>query len=338
VTFTETVRLHLLRIPGVLQAAPVNVVPLNGYRATVDIWPGDRPEPPAAERPEAHYRMVGPAYLAAFGVPLIQGRALDEHDTSNSEPVVLINQTIANRYWRGRSPVGEYLLVRDSGDNTSRRPRIVGVVGDVKHFGLDTESTADVYVAIPQVPEPSIQWLANNLYWGIRTAGDPAAVREMVRREVRAIDADVPTAMRTMDEVMELAVAPRRLNLWLVRVFGLSALILAAAGIYAVTAFSVSIRTREIGIRAALGATPSQNFAVVIADIIKPLIAGLTGGAIVSLAAAPALATFLFAVDPIAPVTMSVVTVFLLAVGVTSASVGAWRMKAIDPLIALRAE
>jgi len=338
VAFTDTVRVNLLRIPGVLQAAPVNVVPLNGYRATVDIWPGDRPEPPAAERPEAHYRMVGPTYLAAFGVPLIQGRALDEHDTSNSEPVVLINQTIANRYWKGRSPVGEYLVVGDSGNNTVRRPRIVGVVGDVKHFGLETESTADVYVAIPQVPEAAIQWLANNLYWGIRTAVDPAAVREAVRREVRGVDAEVPTAMRTMDEILELAVAPRRLNLWLVRMFSMAALILAAAGIYAITAFSVSIRTREIGIRAALGASPWQNFAIVIADIVKPLIAGLTGGALLSLAGAPALASLLFAVDPIAPSTMSAVTIFLLVVGISAAAVGAWRLKAIDPLIALRAE
>ena len=338
VQYTELVRSRLTEIPGVTQAAPVNVVPLNGYRATVDIWPADRPEPPAGQRPEAHYRMVGPSYLEAFGVPLLQGRALDEHDTSIGEPVVLINQTIAKRYWNGRSPVGEYLLVRDAGDETVRRPRIVGVVGDVKHFGLETESTADVYVAIPQVPEPSIQWLANNLYWGIRTAVDPALVRESVRREIRAVDADVPAAMRTMDEIMEVAVAPRRLNLWLVRVFGIAALTLAAAGIYAVTAFSVSIRTREIGIRAALGASPAQNFAAVIADIARPLTAGLAAGAFLSLAGAPALATILFAVNPIAPFTMTVVSILLLIVGIGAAIVGAWRLKSIDPIIALRAE
>jgi ABC-type antimicrobial peptide transport system permease subunit len=128
------------------------------------------------------------------------------------------------------------------------------------------------------------------------------------------------------------------LNLWLVRVFSVAALTLAAAGIYAVTAFTVSIRTREIGIRAALGASPSQNFAVVITDIVKPLFAGLAGGALLSLAGAPALATLLFAVDPIAPVTMSMVTMLLLVVGMSAAAVGAWRLKTIDPLIALRAE
>jgi len=338
VRFTEELRSKLLGIRGVDDAAAVNVVPLNGYRATVDFWPADRPEPPAAERPEAHYRMVGPSYLSTFGVPLIQGRALDEHDTSISEPVIVINQTIAHRYWRGRSPVGEYLVVRDTGDNTVRRPRIVGVVGDVKHFGLDTESTADLYIAIPQVPEPSIQWLANNMYWGVRTTGEPAAVRKSVRREIKAVDNDVPASMRTMDDMMEVAVAPRRLNLWLVRVFGIAALTLAAAGIYAVTAFSVSIRTREIGIRAILGARPLQNFTIVIADVSKPMLAGLAAGVLLSLAAAPALRTFLFAVNPVAPLTIALVSALLLSVGVLAALIGAWRLKSIDPVIALRTE
>jgi hypothetical protein len=235
--------------------------------------------------------------------------------------------------------VGQYLLVRDTGDgNVVRRPRIVGVVGNVKHFGLETESTPDVYVAIPQVPEPSIQWLANNMYWGLRTATAPAIMREDVRREIRAVDPDVPAAMRTMEEIMDVAVAPRRLNLWLFRVFGVAALLLAAAGIYAVTAFSVSIRTREIGIRALLGAGAAQNFSVVISDIAKPLLVGLAAGSALSLAAAPALETLLFAVDPIAPVTMAIVTILMFGIGVGAAFVGAWRLKSIDPIIALRAE
>jgi len=339
VRFTDIVRSRLAALPGVSDVSAANVIPLNGYRATADIWPADRPEPPKGERPEAHYRMVGPSFLTTFGVPLLQGRSLDERDTSASEPVVLINQTIAKRYWNGRSPVGTSLLLWDAGDSTVRRARIVGVTGDVKHFGLETESTADVYVAIPQVPEATIQWLTNNLYLGLRTQIDPLLLREPVRREIRSVDADVPASMmRTMEEMMELAVAPRRLNLWLVRVFGIAALLLAAAGIYAVTAFSVSTRTREIGIRAALGARPAQNFGIVIGDIAKPLVAGLAVGIFLSIAGAPALATLLFAVNPIAPVTMTAVGVVLFIIGLSAAIVGAWRLKSIDPIIALRAE
>jgi putative ABC transport system permease protein len=337
--FTETLRPRLLAIPGVIDAAAVNVVPLNGYRATADIWPADRPEPPAEQQPEAHYRMVGPSYFHTFGVPLLHGRPFDDHDSSASEPVVLVNQTLARRFWPGRSPIGQYLLVRDDLNDTLRRPRIVGVVGDVKHFGLETESTADIYVPIPQVPEGAIPWLMNNMYWGLRTSVEPGTLREALRREVRAVDPDVPaSAMRTMDEALELAVAPRRLNLWLVRIFGVAALFLAAAGIYTVTAFSVSVRTREIGIRAALGASPRRNLGVVIGDAAKPIVAGLGAGAFLSIAGAPALGALLFAVDPIAPGAISAVSVALMLVGLLAATVAAWRLHSIDPIIALRAE
>ena len=179
----------------------------------------------------------------------------------------------------------------------------------------------------------------NNLYWGVRTRNDPAALREDVRRTIRSVDPDVPAAlMRTMDEMMELAIAPRRLNLWLVRVFGLSALVLAGAGIYAVTAFTVSARTREIGIRAALGARPWQNVRIVVADAARPLAIGLAAGIGLTLAAAPALRTMLFGVDPVAPIAIGAVGALLLVLGLGAALIAAWRLKSIDPIIALRVE
>ena len=199
VRFTDALRPRLLAIPGVVDVAAANVVPLNGYRATADIWPADRPEPPAADRPEAHYRMVSRSHLATFGVPLLQGRSIDGHDLSDSEPVVLVNDIIARRYWSGQSAIGEYLLVRDAADETARRVRIVGVVGNVKHFGLDAEFTPDIYVPIPQVPEGTIPWLMNNFYWGIRTAHEPASVREAVRREIQTLDPDVPASLMRTD-------------------------------------------------------------------------------------------------------------------------------------------
>ncbi len=339
VRFTDALRPRLLAIPGVVDVAAANVVPLNGYRATADIWPADRPEPPPAERPEAHYRMVSQSHLATFGVPLLEGRSIDGHDLIDSEPVVLVNETIARQYWDRRSPIGEYLLVRDNGDDTARRVRIVGVAGNVKHFGLDAEFTPDVYVPIPQVPEGTIPWLMNNFYWGIRTAHDPASVREAVRREIHTLDPNVPASlMRTMDEVLNAAVAPRRLNLMLLRVFGLAALALAGTGIYAVTAFSVSTRTREIGIRTALGARPAQNVGIIVADAARPLAAGLAAGVLLAMAGAPALRSVLFNVDPIAPVIMAGVSALLLAVGLAAAFFAARRLKSIDPIIALRAE
>ena len=157
------------------------------------------------------------------------------------------------------------------------------------------------------MPEATIPWLMNNFYWGVRTTSDPAVLREAVRREVRAVDPDVPASMiRTMEEMMETAIAPRR--------------------------------TREIGIRAALGARPAQNLRVVIGDILRPPAAGLGAGVLAAIAGAPALRSMLFAVDPIAPLTMAGVSALLLVVGLAAALTAAWRLRSIDPIIALRAE
>jgi putative ABC transport system permease protein len=337
--YVERLQPKLRAIGGVSDVAAVNVVPLNGYRATADVWPADRPLPPPAERPEAHYRMISPSYFATFGVPLLEGRALDEHDGTGGEPVVVINRTLARQLWPDRSPVGEYLLLTDRGDALPRRPRIVGVAGDVKHFGLDAESTPDVYVAIPQVPDRTIQWLTNNMYWAMRTTVAPGSIRDAVKRAVREVDADVPaSAMRTMAEALEIASAPRLLNVWLVRVFALAALALAMAGIYAVTAFSVALRTREIGIRSALGARFAQNLGVLVFDTARPIVAGLAAGAVLTLLVAPVMRSAVFEISPLDPTAMMLVTAVLLVIGLAAALAAAWRLRRIDPIIALRTE
>jgi predicted permease len=339
VRFAENLRPALRALPGVVDASPANVVPLNGYRATADFWPADRPAPLPRERPEAHYRMIGPSYFATFGVPVIEGRGIDEHDTDRSESVVLINRVVAERFWPGRSPVGDSLLLTDSGDDTIRRARIVGVTGNVKHFGLETESTPDVYVAIPQVPEGTVPWLMNNMYWGVRTTVAPESIRDEVRRAIRRVDPDVPAStLRTMDEALAIAVGPRVLNLWLVRIFAGAALSLALAGVYAVTAFGVAERTREIGIRSALGARPGENVRVMVCDALTPIALGLAAGAGVSIAIAPALRAALFEINPFAPGPIVAVSALLFGAGAVAATSAAWRVRSIDPIVALGAD
>jgi predicted lysophospholipase L1 biosynthesis ABC-type transport system permease subunit len=250
---------------------------------------------------------------------------------------VLISRTLAARYWTPASAVGQSVAVDDAG--APRRARIVGVVGDVKHYGLDAEVTPDVYAPIPQVPDQTVQWLTNNMYWGLRTAGDPSLAREAFRHALREVDQDVPaSAVRTMDEALELALSPRRTNLWLVRTFAAIALLLAAAGVYAVTAFSVALRRREIAIRAALGARVQQNVQTLVADAAKPIAAGLALGAAGALAAAPALRSVLFEVNPASPAPFAAVAMTLLAAGLAAALVAALPIRRIDPLEALKVE
>ena len=173
--FIDVLRPRLLALPGVSHVAAVNVVPLNNYLATSDVWRADRPAPAPDAVPEAHYRMITPGYLATFGVPLIAGRAVDDHDTESSGSVVLVSRRLSQRLWGNESALNKEIVMTDS--PVERRATVVGVVGDVKHLGLETDATADVYVPIRQVPEFTIQWLTNNMYWasGPRSSPTPCA-------------------------------------------------------------------------------------------------------------------------------------------------------------------
>jgi putative ABC transport system permease protein len=333
--FIEALRPRLLALPGVVDAAAVNVVPLNNYFATADLWRADGPAPPPDQVPEAHYRMITASYFQTFGVPVLSGRVFDEHDTEASPPVVLVGRRLAQRLWAGESPLGRDVVLSDS--PVTRRATVVGVVGDVKHFGLEAEPTADVYVPIRQVPEFTIQWLTNNMYWGLRTTVDPATLRDAVRKEVHVVDRDVPaSAMRSMDEVLAVAIAPRRLNLWLVRVFATAAQLLAAAGVYAVTAFGVASRRRELAIRSALGAGYQRNIRVVLDDVLRPIVAGLAAGAIILGLSMPALRSMVFGVETMEPMMFASVAAAMLGVSLLAATLGAVRLRAIDPVVALR--
>jgi predicted permease len=335
--FIDVLRPRLMALPGVSDAAAVNVVPLNNYLATADVWLADHPMPAPDRLPEAHYRMITSGYLRTFGVPLVAGRVFDEHDTEKSDPVVLVGRRLAQALWPGSSPVGREVVMADS--PVARRARVVGVVGDVKHLGLEAEPTADVYVPIPQVPEFTLQWLTNNMYWGLRTSVDPLSLNDAVRRALREVDPDVPaSAMRSMDQVLAAAVAPRRLNLWLVQLFAVAALLLAAAGVYAVTAFGVASRRRELAIRTALGAGQGHNLRSVVDDLARPIVTGLFAGAVLLGLATPALRTLLFGVEAVGPAAIAAVSAGMLMVAFGAALLGAMRLRVIDPARMLKAE
>jgi putative ABC transport system permease protein len=335
--FIENLRPRLLALPGVEDAAAVNVLPLNGYHATADVWPAGRPEPDPGTRPQAEYRMISAAYLRTFGLPLIAGRAFDDHDGAASERVVLVSRTLATRFWTVADAVGKTLTIVDG--NTPRQARIAGVVGDVKHYGLDADYTPDLYTPVAQVPDETVQWLNNNMYWGVRTHGDPAALRETFRRALKDVDPDVPAAaIRPMEEALEAGLAPRRMNLWLVRVFAGVALFLAAAGVYAVTAFTIALRRRDLAIRVMLGAGYGRTLRTVVGDALRPVVAGLAAGAAGAWLTAPFLRAVLFQVDPAAPAPLSLVSAVLLTAALASALAAALPIRGIDPLEALQTD
>jgi putative ABC transport system permease protein len=333
--FYREVHPRIAALPGVRAVAAANVVPMNNYLATTGFFV-DGVE--VKDAPQAHYRMISPDYFRALGITLLGGRGFTPEDRSDSKPVVIINERFARQFWPGASPIGARLRL-DDGVKPPRPVEVIGVVGDVKHFGLEREATIEIYVPIPQVPEVTTIWLANNMYWVVATSGPPLAAANAVRAQIAAVDPGVPASfVRSMDGWLGATVAPRRFNLQVLAAFALSALVLAVIGVYAVSASTAAVRTREIGIRIALGATRTEVIGLVLRSGLAPVLLGIVCGTATVCAAGPALAGLLFGVAPYDPLSLSVVAVMLTVTAVIASYVPAARASRVDPLVALRAE
>jgi putative ABC transport system permease protein len=334
-TFYQEVHPRLTALPGIRAVAAANVVPMNGYLATAAF---SIDGVMTKDAPEAHYRMISPDYFHALGIALHAGRVFTPADRADSQPVAIVNQTFAREYWPGRSPIGARLLLTD-GANTPRAVEVVGVIGDVRHFGLEREATLEVYVPISQVPDSTTAYLANNMYWVLETTGEPLAATNAARREIAAVDPAVAGSFaRSMDQWMGATVASRRFNLQLVMAFTSATLLLATIGVYALAASIAASRTREIGIRTALGASNGDVVRLVLGGGLLPVVLGMTAGIGAAVVLAPQTATFLFGVTPRDPMSLVTAVGALTSAAVVATYFPARRARQVDPIIALRAE
>jgi predicted permease len=317
------------RVPGVTAAGFTSQLPLSGDDEVYGVHL-EQDLNPDEERTAFRYA-VSPGYLEAMRIPLRRGRALDEHDDAAAPWAVVINESFAARKFRGTDPIGQHVHV---GATTAPWYTVVGVVGDVKQLSLAASRSEAVYVTPTQSP-----FADRALSLVVRTSGDPAAIAPAVRRAIWSVDKDQPIVrVVTMDALVARSGAERRFAMVIFTAFAIVALVLAAAGIYGVLAGSVAERTREIGVRAALGASRSSIRGLVLRQgMILALIGaviGLTG----AVAASRALVTLLFGVTNLDPVTYVGVSVLLLAVSAVACWVPAWRAARVDPAITLRAE
>jgi predicted permease len=334
-TFYQEVHPRLTALPGIRAVAAANVVPMNGYLATAAF---SIDGVMTKDAPEAHYRMISPDYFHALGIALHAGRVFTPADRADSQPVAIVNQTFAREYWPGRSPIGARLRLTD-GANTPRAVEVVGVIGDVRHFGLEREATLEVYVPISQVPDPTTAYLANNMYWVLETTGEPLAATNAARHEIAAVDPAVAASFaRSMDQWMGATVASRRFNLQLVMAFTSATLLLATIGVYALAASIAASRTREIGIRTALGASNVDVVRLVLGGGLLPVVLGMTAGIGAAVVLAPQTATFLFGVTPRDPMSLVTAVGALTSAAVVATYFPARRARQVDPIIALRAE
>jgi predicted permease len=327
VTTYDEIERRFAALPGVRAVGGTSHLPLTNQdsRSGVAVE-GRQPSPDAPTR--AHLRAVTVDYFRTMGIRLVAGRNFNPSEDGEQPFVVIVNETMARRYWPGNSPLGK--RVRLGGSEVWRE--VVGIVADVKHWGLERPVNPELYF-----PQRQMVWRSLNFV--VATDGDPASLVAAVREQLRAVDADLPLSnVRTMDQVAARSVAERRGGMLILGLFGVLALILAAAGIYGVMAHLVALRTSEIGIRMTLGAQPSRVMTLVLKEGLMQAALGLAIGIAGAVLVMRSFRTVLYGVGPADPLTIVAVVVVLAATATLACLIPARRAMRVDPVTALRAD
>jgi putative ABC transport system permease protein len=323
-------RLHgrLAGQPGIIATASTLTFPLDGHRR-INLNFLIEGQPPAEDgaQPLGDLRSASPEYFRTLGIPLVTGRMFTPSDGPNSPSVAIVNQTLARRYWDNEGAVGK----RISADTGKTWITIVGVVGDVRHYGLESEPSDEVYLPYAQAPFRESTFL-------VRTNADPAGIARRVAEEVLAIDPGQPVAnVQTLEEVRGEALASPRLTTSLLMMFALVALAITAAGLGGVVGFSVSQRTQEIGVRMALGAGRGEVLGMVLREGLALVGLGLLVGALAAVLLSRVMTGLLFHVEATDPLTFTGMALVLVLIAAAACLVPARRAATVDPLVALRA-
>jgi putative ABC transport system permease protein len=317
-------------LPGILRIGAVSHLPLSGANAGRAVSIEGRPQD-AQDSPAATYRLSCPGYFATLGIPMIDGRDFSDRDATTGEKVAIVNRAMAEAYWPGQSPLGKRMKI-GSLQNDNPWMVVVGVVDNIRHFGLDSEARREFYAPYSQLAWPVMTVVA-------KTAGEPLLWRASLRDAIRHVDPDLPVSgIRSMESVIASSVSWRETPMRLLTGFALIGLLLASLGVYGVLAYYVSQRTREIGVRAALGATRRQLAILVVRQSMLPIVAGVALGIAGSLATGRLLQQFLYQVRPGDPQVIAIIATLLIIVGLLASWLPARRAASIDPVIALREE
>jgi predicted permease len=283
---------------------------------------------PVAELPQVQFRRAMHNYFSTMGIPIRRGRGFDPNDGPTAPSVAIINETMVRKLFPNQDPIGQ--RVRTGPNPSGRWTTIVGVIGDIKHGGLEEEMQPELYINYLQGAPVSPFIVA-------RTAGDPSMLAETVRTEIRSIDRTIPIyEMRTMSTLRSDAVSMRRFILLIVGAFGALALGLAAIGVYGVMSLIVSERTREVGVRLALGAQPAELLRMIVGQAATLAAAGVAIGIGAAALITPLLDSQLYGIESFDPATFVVVPILLLAIAAMAALVPARKAMRVDPVTALR--
>ncbi|HEY4739584.1 MAG TPA: ADOP family duplicated permease, partial [Candidatus Acidoferrales bacterium] len=318
-------------LPGV-RAAMISELPMSGDSLSHDLVIEGRPVNPA-DAPEVQTRTILGDYFSLMSIPLLRGREFSGQDRADTPVVVVINETFARKFFSSQDPIGA--RIGWAAETPVHWKTIIGVVGDVKHFGLDQPEEPAAYDLYSQTDQPWKRWMSI----AARSSRYPSELTREVENQIWALDRDIPpSSVLTMKSLMDMSVDPQKFNLTLLAIFAAVALALAAVGIYGVVAYSVTQRTHEIGIRTALGAQPVSILSLVLGEGARLAVFGT----IIGLAGAAALTRFmaslLFGIDTRDPLTFLAVAVILICVAAAACCIPARRAMRVDPMVALRYE
>jgi putative ABC transport system permease protein len=328
--FFETAAEKVARVPGVVSAAWVNVLPFSTYdRRTRYVIEGRGIEP--GREASAGFRVVTPDYFRTLRIPVVAGRAFDVRDREAAPPVAIVNRALARREFGNDAAVGRRLRLGRA-DSEASSLTIVGVVGDVRHSEVAARPTAEIYLPFAQAPGPMMMLAA-------RTAGDPRGARPSVVAAIAAVDASQPVYhVTTLRELVDAALLPNVAAMSMMTAFGALALLLAAVGVYGVVSYVVGQQTREIGVRLALGASPAEVLRLLLARGLSLIAIGALTGGVLAAAMARLMRGLLYDVTPADAPTYAVAVALLVGVGALACYLPARRAMRLDPVDVLRTE
>jgi putative ABC transport system permease protein len=316
------------QIPGVQSVSLVRGLPFSGNGGTAAIVLPDRDTPKPGTEPEVMFNTVMSTYFETIGIPFVQGRTFGSEDRADTPGVVIINKTMAEKFWPGQDPIGKQVRFVEDGTTAS----VIGVVGDAKHYWLEEAPRPQLYGAYSQDPGTFATLL-------IRTTVEPLSLSEQVRRAVWKVDSDQPMwKIQTVESLVNRSLADRKFLLALMSVFAGLALLLTTIGLYGVISYLVNQRTQEIGIRMALGAQMSQIMRMVLKQGMLLVGAGVVLGLVAAWLVTRLMTKLLYQVSATDPVTFASIAVLLIVVAVLACYLPARRATKVDPLVALRYE
>ena len=318
---------RLAATPSVTSAAAVQSLPIRGSYVLSVVIHG-QPTPAPGEEPSANYRAITPDYFATMGIPVLRGRAFTRQDATTGARVTIVDEAFARRHYPGEEAIGRRIDIGNGTDNAE----IIGIVGNVNYTGLDALPTPTMYMSTAQDS-------FNTLWVMARTEGDPNALSGTVRQIVRDLDGRLPAySMTPLAEVVSESVAQQRFSMLLILLFGGVALFLSAVGLYGVVAYTVSLRTREIGLRMAVGASPSDVLRMIVGGGMKLALLGVALGVGGALALSQLVKAMLFEVEPSDPASYAATAALLLVVAALACYIPARRAMRVDPMVTLQQE